>query len=81
MLEQNISRDSSIYAPGCKASKAVLGQSNLNSHLLEELIAFQSFKYEVWHGRKPIVNHFRVFGSDTYAHIPKNERAKLDSKM
>ena len=26
------------------------------------------------------MNHFRVFGSDAYAHIPKNERAKFDSK-
>ena len=36
--------------------------------------------YEVWHGRKPKVNHFRVFGSDAYAHIPRDERAKFDSK-
>ena len=36
--------------------------------------------FEVWHGRKPKVNHFRVFGSDAYAHIPKDERAKFDSK-
>ena len=36
--------------------------------------------FEAWHGRKPKVNHFRVFGSDAYAHIPKDERAKFDSK-
>ena len=36
--------------------------------------------FEVWHGRKPKVNHFRVFGSDAYAHIPKDERTKFDSK-
>ena len=36
--------------------------------------------YEVWYGRKPKVNHFRVFGSDAYAHIPRDERAKFDSK-
>ena len=36
--------------------------------------------FEVWHGRKPKVNHFRVFGSDAYAHIPKEERAKFNSK-
>ena len=36
--------------------------------------------YEVWHGRKSKVNHFRVFGSDAYAHISRDERAKFDSK-
>ena len=36
--------------------------------------------FEGWHGRKPKVNHFRVFGSDAYALIPKDERAKFDSK-
>ena len=36
--------------------------------------------YEAWHGTKPKVNHLRVFGSDAYAHIPKDERSKFDSK-
>ncbi|PRQ58685.1 putative RNA-directed DNA polymerase [Rosa chinensis] len=33
---------------------------------------------EVWSGRKPNVNHLRVFGSICYAHIPKELRRKLD---
>ena len=36
--------------------------------------------YEAWHGKKPKVEHLRVFGCDAYAHIPKDERSKLDSK-
>ena len=36
--------------------------------------------YEVWNGRKPKVNHQRVFGSIAYAHVPKDERGKFDSK-
>ena len=36
--------------------------------------------FEVWHGRKPKVNNLKVFGSDTYAHIPKDDRVKFDSK-
>ena len=36
--------------------------------------------YEVWNGRKPKVNHLRVFGSDAYAHVPRDERGKFDSK-
>ena len=36
--------------------------------------------YEAWFGKKPKVEHLRVFGCDAYAHIPKDERGKLDSK-
>ena len=33
--------------------------------------------HEVWMKEKPKVKHLRVFGSNAYAHIPKNERQKL----
>ena len=36
--------------------------------------------YEAWQGEKPRVDHLRVFGCDAYAHIPKDERRKLDTK-
>ncbi len=36
--------------------------------------------FEAWHGEKPGVDHLRVFGCDSYAHIPKDERGKLDTK-
>ena len=36
--------------------------------------------YERWYGRKPDVNHFRVFGCMAYAHVPDCERRKLDTK-
>jgi hypothetical protein len=36
--------------------------------------------HEAWYGRKPRVEHLRVFGSTAYVHIPKDERGKLDSK-
>ena len=36
--------------------------------------------YEAWVGVKPKVKHLRVFGCDAYAHIPKDERGKFDSK-
>ena len=35
---------------------------------------------ERWYGRKPDVSHFRVFGCMAYAHVPDNERRKLDKK-
>ena len=36
--------------------------------------------YEALNGEKPHVRHFTVFGCDAYAHVPKDERGKLDSK-
>ena len=36
--------------------------------------------FEAWTKEKPAVGHLRVFGSDAYAHVPKEERRKLDSK-
>lgn len=36
--------------------------------------------FEAWHGEKPEVDHLRVFGCDAYSHIPRDERAKFDTK-
>ena len=35
---------------------------------------------EAWSGKKPTVEHFRVFGCDAYAHVSDEKRTKLDSK-
>ncbi len=35
---------------------------------------------EAWTKKKPKVEHLRVFGCDAYAHVPKDERQKLDTK-
>ncbi|KAJ8640821.1 hypothetical protein MRB53_017515 [Persea americana] len=35
---------------------------------------------EAWSGRKPAVDHFRIFGCIAYAHIPYEKRRKLDNK-
>ena len=34
--------------------------------------------FEAWSGRKPSVNHLKVFGSICYAYVPKETRQKLD---
>ena len=36
--------------------------------------------HEAWAKEKPQVEHLRVFGCDVYAHIPKDERQKLNPK-
>ena len=35
---------------------------------------------EAWSGRKPVVDHFRIFGCIAYAHIPDEKRRNLDNK-
>ena len=35
---------------------------------------------EIWFGVKPDVKHLRIFGSETYAQIPKEKRGKFDTK-
>ena len=36
--------------------------------------------FEAWTKKKPSVSHLRVFGCEAFAHVPKDERGKLDSK-
>ena len=36
--------------------------------------------FEAWKNTKPKVGHLRVFGCEAFAHIPKDERHKLDAK-
>lgn len=35
---------------------------------------------EAWSRRKPVVDHFRIFGCIAYAHVPDEKRKKLDDK-
>ena len=36
--------------------------------------------FEALYGFKPTVHHLRVFGSNAFAHIPKEDKKKLDAK-
>ena len=36
--------------------------------------------FKAWTSRKPNVKHLHVFGCEVYAHVPKDEPKKLDSK-
>jgi hypothetical protein len=37
--------------------------------------------HEVWTGKKPSLEHLRVFGCDAYVHVPKENRSKMDNKV
>jgi hypothetical protein len=36
--------------------------------------------HEVWSGKKPSLQHLKVFGFDAYVHAPKKNRSKLDKR-
>lgn len=36
--------------------------------------------FQLWYGRPAQFDHFRIFGSEVYVHIPKEKRSKLDAK-
>ncbi|KAG6486736.1 hypothetical protein ZIOFF_055315 [Zingiber officinale] len=36
--------------------------------------------YKAWHKKKPVVDHFKIFGSLAYALLPSQRREKFDSK-
>lgn len=36
--------------------------------------------YELWYNKEPRITHLRIIGSPCYAHVPKQNRSKLDKK-
>lgn len=36
--------------------------------------------HQAWFGKKPSLEHIQVFGCDSFVHVPKEKRSKLDSK-
>ena len=36
--------------------------------------------HEVWFGNNPSITHLRVFGCDSFIHVPKEKRRKMDNK-
>jgi hypothetical protein len=35
---------------------------------------------ELWNGKKPSLTHLKVFGCESYVHVPKENMSKLDKK-
>jgi hypothetical protein len=69
MYDQNISL--SLWAK--VASTGVYIQNMCPHKSLEE-----KTPKEVFTGKKPSVDHLRIFGSPVYIHVPKEKRTKLD---
>uniref|UniRef100_A0AAG5DG86 Retrovirus-related Pol polyprotein from transposon TNT 1-94 n=1 Tax=Anopheles atroparvus TaxID=41427 RepID=A0AAG5DG86_ANOAO len=58
--------------------EAVLTATYTQNRLPSRTIGMSPF--EKWYGRKPSYDHFRVFGCEAWAQIPKEKRGKLDPK-
>ena len=65
-------------------SEVLLARSvELSIHILNRSPTFvvqNMTPKEAWNGRKPSVEHFRIFGCIAYAHVPDEKRKKLDDK-
>jgi hypothetical protein len=58
-----------------KASSIVIYVQNKSPHK----ILGNKTPEEVFIGKKPEVNHLRIFGCPVYIHVPKEKRMKLDT--
>ena len=44
-------------------------------------VLVDNIPYEAWDGKNTSLSHLRVFGCDSFVHVPKEIRQKLDSKL
>ena len=76
-----------------ESARTVLLNKTLKKSLWAEAVNFAAYilnrtrktslnksPYELWHGKKPSISYFRIFGTEVYYHIPKQKRLKWDQK-
>ena len=78
-----------------ESARSMLSHAHLSNRFWAEAVATAAYlrnrsattalddrmtPYEKWHGRKPNLEHLRVFGCVAYAHVPDCNRRKLDDK-
>ena len=59
--------------PKCFWAEALSTATYLRNHCPTNAVEGKT-PYEAWTGNKPNIGHLRIFGCDTYAHIPKDEK-------
>ena len=45
------------------------------------LALFDKMPYVAWDGKRPSLAHLRIFGCDSFVHIPKERRQNINSKL
>ncbi|WRX13419.1 Integrase [Theobroma cacao] len=58
----------------------VVNTANYILNISQTRVLMQTTPYESWFGRKPSVEHLRIFRSIYYAKVPDEKRSKLDEK-
>ena len=65
--------------PGRFWAETVLTAAILKNRSPSKAVEYMT-PYELFHGTKPNVSNFRVFGCTAYMHVPKETRRKWDAK-
>ena len=61
-------------------AEAVATATYLRNRLVSTALKAGETPYLLWYGKKPNLEHIRVFGHVIYSHIPSENRKKLDKK-
>lgn len=62
-------------------AEAISTAAYVRNRVLTRALKDGKTPYEPWYGKKPNVNHLKVFGCVAYAHITDDKRRKLDAKV
>lgn len=68
----------STNTPLCLWGEAVVSTVHVQNRSLVN--RWNVTPYESWYGKKPNISHFKVFGARAFAHVPDQNRQKLDAK-
>jgi len=66
-----------VSAPEQYGAEAAMTAIYVRNRLPTRAIQTGFTPYELWHGRKPIYEHLRVWGCVAYAQVPKETRKKM----
>ena len=81
LMESAKSMISYVHLPNRFWAEAVATASYLRNHSVTTALEDGKTPYENWYGRKPNLEHLRVFGCTAYAHVPGCNGKKLDAKV
>ena len=82
--EQDTDGKSKEHAQRCRFRTRILGRGSESTCYLVNRSPSSALDdktpHELWSGKKPSIQHLRVFGCDAYVHVLKENRSKLDKK-
>ena len=61
-------------------AEAVASAAYLRNRMVTTALKSDETPYQRWYGKKPNLQHIRVFGCMVYSHIPEGKRKKLDNR-